>query len=309
MEKQTTLKKPVSLSGLGLHTGSSVQMRILPASADTGIVFRRLDIEPARSFVPARFDAVVDTRLGTTISNKEGVTVSTIEHVMAALWGAGIDNALIELDAPEVPIMDGSSAPFSAVLSEAGIAKLAKNRKVIRVLKSVEVREGESYACVKPNSEGDDGMVIHIEVEYKNAVIGRQSAVYDFRETNFTDSLSRARTFGFEYEVAALQKAGLALGGSLDNAIVVGEDRVLNEEGLRFDDEFVRHKALDCVGDLFLAGLRFDAEFSFVRPGHGINNRLLRALLADSKAYTLVDAASIPAPVAAKVSEYIAPRA
>lgn len=287
MNKQTTLLKPVTLSGIGLHSGSTVSMRILPAAANTGVTFRRMDVEPSRAMVPARYDAVCDTRLGTTIKNAQGVTVSTIEHLMAALWGAGIDNALVELDAPEVPIMDGSSAPFVAVLAKAGIAQLAAAKRVLHIRKTVEVREGGSIARISPNLEGDEGMVMAIEVEYDNAVIGRQQAVYDFRETSFNDILSSARTFGFEYEVEAMRASGLALGGSLDNAIVVGEGRILNADGLRFEDEFVRHKALDCVGDLFLAGALIDGVLAFTRPGHGINNKLLCALLADESAYEI----------------------
>ena len=304
MNSQTTLLKPIALAGTGLHSGSQVHMRLLPAAADTGVVFRRLDVEPIRSMIPARYDAVVDTRLGTTIRNAHGVTVSTIEHVMAALWGAGVDNVLIELDAPEVPIMDGSSEPFTAELAATGLVYVPVPRRVLRVLKKVEVREGGSYASVSPNAEGDEGMVIDIEVNYSNAVIGRQTARYDFREQQFADTLSRARTFGFEYEVEAMQKAGLALGGSLDNAIVVGENRVLNAEGLRFDDEFVRHKALDCVGDLFLAGLSVDGHFSFVRPGHGANNLLLRALMADSSAFEVAASSQIPVVPLRPMAEY-----
>lgn len=293
MNKQTTISKPVSLSGIGLHTGSTARLSLKPAAVDTGITFRRMDVEPLRSMVAARYDAVCETRLGTSITNAHGVTVSTIEHLMAALWGAGIDNVLVEIDAPEVPIMDGSSEPFLAVLKKAGITKLNAPRRILRVLKTVEVKEGASIARISPNREGEEGMVIHITVEYNNAVIGRQQAVYDFRETTFGKELSQARTFGFEYEVEAMQKAGLALGGSLDNAIVVGKDGVLNEEGLRFDDEFVRHKALDCVGDLFLAGCRIDGTLDFTRPGHDINNKLLRALLADESAYEIVDSEAV----------------
>lgn len=293
MNMQTTIAKAVTLSGIGLHSGSTVTLRLLPGAAGTGIVFRRLDVEPLRAMVAARWDAVCDTRLGTTIKNSHGVSVSTIEHLMAALWGAGIDNALVELDAPEVPIMDGSSEPFVELLKKAGVTKLAKSKRVLRVLKPVEVRDGESIARLIPNREGEEGMVLHIQVEYSNAVIGRQQAVYDFRETSFEGELSRARTFGFEYEVEAMQNAGLALGGSLENAIVVGEHGVLNAEGLRFDDEFVRHKALDCVGDLFLAGARIDGTLDCVRPGHGINNKLLRALMADTSAYEFVTSNTI----------------
>ena len=293
MNTQTTIAKAVTLSGIGLHSGSTVTLRLLPAAANTGVVFRRMDIEPLHSMIAARWDAVCDTRLGTTIKNAQGVSVSTIEHLMAALWGAGLDNVLVELDAPEVPIMDGSSAPFVELLKTAGVAKLAKSKRILRVLKTVEVREGESVASIRPNQEGDEGMVLSIAVEYSNAVIGRQQAVYDFRESSFNDELSRARTFGFEYEVEAMQNAGLALGGSLENAIVVGEHKVLNAEGLRFDDEFVRHKALDCVGDLFLAGARIDGALTFTRPGHGINNKLLRALMSDPSAYELVNSEAV----------------
>jgi len=297
MNMQTTILSPVTLSGIGLHSGSTVTLRLLPAAANTGVVFRRMDVEPLRAMVAARYDAVCDTRLGTTICNTQKVSVSTIEHLMAALWGAGVDNVLVELDAPEVPIMDGSSAPFVEVLKKAGIAKLSTPKRILRVRKTIEVREGESVARIAPNYEGEEGMVLAIAVEYNNAVIGRQSAVYDFREASFNDVLAKARTFGFEYEVEAMQNAGLALGGSLDNAIVVGEHSVLNAEGLRFDDEFVRHKALDCVGDLFLAGCAIDGALNFTRPGHGINNKLLRALMSDPSAYEIVYAEAAPAPV------------
>lgn len=276
-------------------------MVVQPAAADTGIVFRRLDVVPEKSMVPARYDAVCDTRLGTTIVNAHGVTVSTIEHLMAALWGMGIDNALVELDGPEVPIMDGSSEPFVFMLECAGVVELPAARNVLRVLKPVEVREGQSVARLVPNVEGEEGCVISIEIEYNSGFIPRQSSQYDFRELTFKQSISRARTFGFEHEVAALREMGLALGGSLENAVVVGKDRILNEDGLRYGDEFIRHKALDCVGDLFLAGYRIDGHLLAVRPGHGINNKLLRALLADPSAYAIVRAEDQPELVPAAV--------
>lgn len=302
-QMQTTIAAPVTLSGIGLHSGSTVTMRLLPAAVNTGIVFRRLDVEPIRAMVAARYDAVSDTRLGTTIKNAQGVSISTIEHLMAALWGAGVDNLLVELDAPEVPIMDGSSAPFVEVLKKAGLSRLAQPKRILRVLKTVEVCEGASLARISPNHEGDEGTQMNIQVEYDNAVIGRQSATYDFRESSFNEILSSARTFGFEYEVEAMQSAGLALGGSLENAIVVGEHEVLNAEGLRFEDEFVRHKALDCIGDLFLAGVHIDGALTFIRPGHGINNKLLRALMADSSAYEIVEMQVTSAPVFQYVRE------
>ncbi|MDX1974185.1 MAG: UDP-3-O-acyl-N-acetylglucosamine deacetylase [Rickettsiales bacterium] len=296
MTKQTTLANKVSCSGIGLHSGSQVNMTLYPTAAHSGIVFKRLDVPVEKSLVPARYDAVCETRLGTTIRNEHGVTVSTIEHLMAAFWGAGIDNVLVELDGPEVPIMDGSSEPFLFMIECVGTVALASPRSILRVIKTVEVRDGLSVARVEPNREGDEGCVMGIEIEFDNQVISRQQSHYDFREVTFKQVLSRARTFGFEHEVVAMRKMGLALGGSLDNAIVVGKDGVLNEEGLRYGDEFVRHKALDCLGDLYLAGLRIDGRFSFVRPGHAINNALLRALFADEMAYIISPENQLPAP-------------
>jgi len=292
--KQTTLSHKVSCSGIGLHSGSQVNMVIYPGAADTGIVFRRLDVIPEHALVPARYDAVCETRLGTTIRNRHGVMVSTVEHLMAAFWGVGIDNALVELDGPEVPIMDGSSEPFVFMLECARVIDLSAPRRTLRVLKPIEVRDGDCVARIEPNRDGDEGCTISIEIQFDSKLIDRQSSYYDFRETTFKKSLSRARTFGFEHEVEALRAAGLALGGSLENAIVVGKDRILNEEGLRYTDEFVRHKALDCVGDLFLGGVRMDARFTFLRPGHAINNKLLRALFADESAYVIESGRTTP---------------
>ncbi len=304
---QTTLSNRVSCSGVGLHSGKPVEMVIYPAPANTGIVFKRLDVASEQSLVPARYDLVSETRLGTTIQNRHGVSVSTIEHLMAAFWGVGLDNAVVELNGPEVPIMDGSSEPFLFMLECARVIKLSEPRQMLRILKRVEVRDGDSIASVEPTVMGEEGCTLAIEIQFNSKVIDRQAAFYDFREMNFKQSLSRARTFGFEHEVMALRQMGLALGGSLENAIVVGAEGVLNEEGLRYNDEFVRHKALDCVGDLFLAGCRVDGHFSFVKPGHAINNKLLRAIFADESAYVIAapgkmhvaPAAFINAPVAA----------
>lgn len=284
---QTTVQNTVECSGIGLHSGSVVRMRILPAPEGTGIVFKRVDVDRNVCLVPARYDLVADTRLGTTLRNKFGVSVATVEHLMAALWGMGIDNAIIELDAPEVPIMDGSSEPFLALLKEAGVRALSAPRVYLRVIRPVEVREGESLARVEPLLADEEGMVLDVTIDFDHAVVGRSRAVYDFSEVTFNDTMADARTFGFEHEVAQLRSCGLALGGSLENAIVVGRDRVLNEEGLRHDDEFLRHKALDCVGDLFLARHRLLGRFTFLRPGHAVNNALLRALYAQADAYVL----------------------
>jgi len=305
MNKQTTLLNSVSCSGVGLHSGSQVNVTLHAAGANTGIIFKRLDVPKEQSLVPARYDLVTETKLGTTIRNAAGVGVSTIEHLMAALWGAGIDNVLITLDGPEVPIMDGSSEPFTFLLECAGMQTLSAPKRILKLLKTVEVREGESVARVSPNREGDEGCVLDIEIEFNHSAINRQVASYDFRDTTFKQSLSRARTFGFEHEVTALRKMGLALGGSLDNAIVVGKEGVLNKEGLRYNDEFVRHKALDCLGDLYLAGVRIDGRFDFIRPGHAINNALLRAIFADETAYQIVQSGTAAAPVLATPSRSI----
>lgn len=295
MSKQHTLANKVSCIGVGLHSGSQVSLSLNPAPVNSGIVFRRLDVGKAVSRIAARHDAVCDTRLGTTIRNEAGTAVATIEHLMAALWGAGVDNAVVELDGAEVPIMDGSSEPFVFMIECAGLKEQSAARRVLRILKPIEVAEGNCLARAEPNAEGDEGCVLDIEIEYDNAMIPHQFARYDFREVTFKQSVSRARTFGFEHEIGALRKQGLALGGSLDNAVVVGKNRILNKEGLRYRDEFLRHKALDCLGDLYLSGYSIDGRFTFSRPGHALNNALLRALLADPSAYAIVQADAEPA--------------
>lgn len=286
---QTTLSTPVSCSGVGLHSGKPVHMTIHPAPAGTGVVFVRTDVAAEKAVVPARYDLVTDTKLGTTLTNGFGVSVSTVEHLMAAFWGCGLDNVRVELDGPEVPIMDGSSEPFMFMLECARVIKQSAPRRYLRIRKAVEVCDGESVARVEPMGFEDEGCTLDVGIEFGHAAIGRQSCFYDFREQGFKQTLSRARTFGFEHEVNALRSMGLAQGGSLENAIVVGKEGVLNEGGLRYQDEFVRHKALDCLGDLFLAGYRIDGHFSFTRPGHGINNKLLRAVFADASNYELAE--------------------
>lgn len=291
---------------MGLHNGKPVDMVIYPAAPNTGIVFKRVDVASEHAFVSASYDAVSETRLGTTIQNRHGVSVSTIEHLMAAFWGVGLDNAVVELNGPEVPIMDGSSEPFLFMLECARVIKLSEPRQILRILKRIEVREGDSVASVAPMEFGDEGCTLSIEIQFNSKVIDRQAAFYDFREQNFKQSLSRARTFGFEHEVKALREMGLALGGSLENAVVVGTEGVLNEEGLRYTDEFVRHKALDCLGDLFLAGHRIDGHFTFSKPGHAINNKLLRAIFADQSAYVIAQPVKIQVAPAAFVAPQVA---
>lgn len=295
---QHTVAAEVSCVGVSLHSGDMVNMGIRPAPAHSGITFVRKDIAGAPA-VRATYDAVVETTLGTTIANAQGVTVSTIEHVMAALWGAGIDNARIELDGPEVPIMDGSSEPFVFLLECAGRVQQRATRRVVEVLREVSVTEGSSTATLAPH----DGFVLDIEIAFNHPLITRQKAEYDFSDTSFKQSLARARTFGFERDVEKMRAMGLALGGSLHNAIVVGAEDILNEGGLRYADEFVRHKALDCVGDYFLAGAVLQGKATTSRPGHGVNNKLLRALFADPANYRVVGDAEVDVPMVVERAE------
>lgn len=278
---QGTLRQAIEITGTGLHSGRNVRMVMRPAAAGFGIVFKRVDLHGQANVVPADALLVTETCLGTTLQNEAGVKVCTVEHVMAALWGCGVHNALIELDAEEVPIMDGSSAPFVHAIEKAGVVWQTVPLQFIEVLKPVEVEENGSYMRIAPHN----GFILDVEIEFNNPAIARQRAVYDFGLVSFNQMLSRARTFGFEQDVAYLRSKGLARGGSLENAIVVGKDGVLNPEGLRYDNEFVRHKALDCVGDFYLAGAPLLGRISAYRPGHGINNKLMRALLADSTAW------------------------
>lgn len=283
--RQHTLKNPIYCSGTGLHSGTKVSMSLRPAAPDTGVVFRRTDLAGPEASIPGRYDSVVDTRLCTVLGNDAGVTLSTVEHLMAALAGCGLDNVLVEVNGPELPIMDGSSEPFVFLIDCAGMVAQDAPRRAIRVLKPVTVEEGASKARIEPWA----GSTINIELDFETAVIGRKSMFVDLLEGRFREDLSRARTFGFLHEVEALRAAGLARGGSLENAVVISGDAVLNEDGLRFEDECVRHKALDCIGDLFLAGAPIIGHFHGERPGHAINNRLLRAFFADPSAWELVD--------------------
>lgn len=301
---QHTVAAEVSCVGVALHTGDMVNMTIRPAAVNTGIVFVRKDVE-ANNVVPARYDAVVETTLGTTICNKHGVTVSTIEHVMAALWGAGIDNARVELDGAEVPIMDGSSEPFVFLLDCAGRVQQRATRRTIEILQEVSVEEGASRATIRPA----DGFTIDIEIAFNHPLIASQKATYDFSDTSFKQSLARARTFGFARDVEKMRSMGLALGGSLHNAVVLGEQEIMNEGGLRYADEFVRHKALDCVGDYFLAHGRLQGHVSTFKPGHGINNKLLRAVFSNPANYRIVGEDELPVAVMARREEHMAERA
>jgi UDP-3-O-[3-hydroxymyristoyl] N-acetylglucosamine deacetylase len=280
--RQRTLKTAIGCSGVGLHSGDKISMMLKPAAADSGIRFVRTDLQGAGAVIPARWDKVVDTRLCTMIGETGGATVGTVEHLMAALAGCGIDNVEVEINGGEVPIMDGSSAPFVFLIECAGVVEQEAPRRVIRVLKRVEVADGQSRASLAPGR----CLTLDVEIDFESGVIEHQNIRLPMVNGSFCKELARARTFGFLHEVEQLWKMGLARGGSLENAVVVSGDKVLNEDGLRFEDEFVRHKVLDAVGDLYLAGAPLLGAFEGVRCGHAINNRLLRALFADPTAWT-----------------------
>ncbi|MDC7684067.1 UDP-3-O-acyl-N-acetylglucosamine deacetylase [Asticcacaulis sp. BYS171W] len=279
-----TIAVPAICAGVGLHTGQRVRLSVRPAQAGAGIVFVRTDITDRDNRVPARADLVTQTRLGTVITNADGVSVSTIEHLMAALSALGVDNAQIEMDGPEVPIMDGSSLPFVQLLDQAGFRRQFLPQSFIEILKPVTVIEGDKRASLTPA----DRFEMHFEIDFESAVIGHQEVDLVITEDSFRTELAAARTFGFIEGVEALRAAGLARGGSMDNAVVIDGDRVLNAEGLRFVDEFVRHKALDAIGDLYVLGMPILGRFEGIRAGHGLNNALVRELLSQPEAYRVV---------------------
>lgn len=288
IDVQATVKTGLEFRGQGLHSGRPVRMRILPASANYGIWFKRTDLRDIDPMIPARHDAVVDTRLCTVLGNRDGARVGTVEHVMAALAGAGVDNALIELDGPEVPIMDGSSRAFAEAIAAAGLASVAGERRRIRVLAPVEVTDGDRLARLEPA----DGFEIDFEIDFPDAAIGRQAARLRLTPGAFGRELADCRTFCRAAEVTAMRAAGLALGGGLDNAVVVDGAQVLNPEGLRRADEFVRHKMLDAVGDLALAGAPIHGRYVGRRAGHEMTARLLAALFASPLAWRAESAES-----------------
>ena len=282
--KQRTLKEPVRTTGIGLHTGVKVEITLRPAPPDTGIVFRRMDLDP-----PAELKAdpylVTDTRLCSMLESGPA-KVSTVEHLMSALAGLGIDNALVDLTGPEIPILDGSSAPFVYLLQSAGIVEQDAPKRYVRILRPIEVRDGDKLARLTPHN----GFKIDFTIDFKHPVFEKsgKTVSIDFAETAYAREVARARTFGFMHEVEALRNSGLALGGSLDNAIVMDEYRVLNVEGLRYEDEFVKHKVLDAIGDLYLLGYPIIGAFEAYKSGHALNNALLRELLQHQEAWEFV---------------------
>lgn len=281
MLKQRTLKHVIHATGVGLHTGDKVKITLRPAAPDTGVVFRRVDLDSPVE-IKALPQHVKDTRLSSTL-DVDGVRVATVEHLMSALAGLGIDNAYIDLTASEVPILDGSAGPFVYLIQSAGIVEQPVPKQFIRIKKTIEVRDGDKWVRFEPYH----GFKIEFAIDFDHPVIEHtgKSVTIDFADNSYVREISRARTFGFMHEVEALRNMGLARGGSLDNAVVLDEYRILNTEGLRYEDEFVKHKVLDAIGDLYILGHPLIGAFYAYKSGHALNNKLLRALLADAEAW------------------------
>mgnify|MGYP003574361288 CR=1 FL=1 len=281
MIRQRTLKNVMRATGVGLHTGEKVYLTLRPAAVDTGIVFRRVDLDKPVD-IKAHPDNVGDTRLSTTLVH-DGVKISTVEHLLSAFAGLGIDNAYVDVSAPEVPIMDGSAGPFVFLIQSAGVEEQNAAKKFIRIKRRVMVQDGDKKARFEPF----DGFKVSFSIDFDHPVFAEraQSAVIDFSSTSFVKEVSRARTFGFIRDIEMLRQANLALGGSMDNAIVVDDYRILNDDGLRYEDEFVKHKILDAIGDLYLLGHSLIGSFSGHKSGHALNNKLLKTLLAEKSAW------------------------
>lgn len=278
---QTTIKKSVELVGIGLHKGSAVKLRLEPLESNSGLVFYRSDVDVSIPLVPQN---VVDTKMATVIG-KDGFVISTIEHMLSAIYAYGIDNLRIIVDADEIPIMDGSSSTFCMLLDEAGVAYLDKPKKIMKIKKEVVVQEGDKYVKLSPSNDLQYGFTI----KFPHPVIQKQEFVLKFTKQNYKDEIARARTFGFLHEVQYLRSKGLALGGSLENAIVLDEKRVLNPEGLRYDNEFVRHKILDAIGDMSLIGMNFVGNYEAMAGSHDLNHKLTLELLRDVQNYEVIE--------------------
>jgi UDP-3-O-[3-hydroxymyristoyl] N-acetylglucosamine deacetylase len=291
MIKQRTLKNIIRATGVGLHTGDKVYMTLRPAAPNTGIVFRRTDLDPPVD-IRAREDNVGDTRLSTTLVNGDA-RVSTVEHLLSAMAGLGIDNAYVDLSAPEVPIMDGSAGPFVFLLQSAGIEEQNVAKRFIRIKKPVKVQDGDKWASFEPF----EGFKVGFSIDFNHPIISQRTsrAEIDFSTTSFVKEVSRARTFGFMRDIEMLREHNLALGGSMDNAVVLDDYRVLNEDGLRYEDEFVKHKILDAIGDLYLLGHSLIGAYHAHKSGHELNNKLLRTLMADASAWEEVSYHEDPA--------------
>ena len=284
---QRTLKSSIGCSGVGLHSGVRVAMKLHPAPASSGIVFKRIDLVGGGSEIPARWDRIADSRMCTVIAAENGVSVATVEHLMAAFYGMSIDNALVELNGPEVPAMDGSAAPFIFLMECAGVTEQSVPRKHLKILKLVVYSNGAKEVTLAP---AEVGLKLNFDIDFSAPAVGQQSCSFDIDRDVFKIEISKARTFGFLSDVTALREAGLARGGSLENAIVVDGDRVLNEDGLRHSDEFVRHKVLDAIGDLYLTGHRIVGEFQGICSSHADTANLLRLVFADDSNWELIEA-------------------
>jgi len=281
MIRQRTLKNVIRATGVGLHTGKKVYLTLRPAAPNSGIVFRRVDLDSPVD-IPAKAEFVGDTRLSTTLA-KDGVKISTVEHLLSAFAGLGIDNAYVDVSAPEVPIMDGSAGPFVFLIQSAGVEEQNTAKRFIRIKQPIEIRDGDKVARFEPFN----GFKVSFGIDFDHPAMDEEgrNSVIDFSSTSFVKEVSRARTFGFLRDIEMLRENGLALGGSMDNAIVVDDFRVLNEDGLRYQDEFVRHKILDAIGDLYLLGHSLIGAFSGYKSGHELNNRLLKALIEQPEAW------------------------
>ena len=278
---QTTIKKSVELVGIGLHKGSAVKLKLEPLESNSGIVFYRSDVDVSIPLIPAN---VVDTKMATVIG-KDGYVISTIEHLLSAVYAYGIDNLRVVVDADEVPVMDGSSASFCMLLDEAGIRSLELPKKIMKIAKEVEVKDGEKYVKLSPSTD----LQYDFTIKFPHPAIQQQEYVLKFTKESYKNEIGRARTFGFLHEVQYLRSKGLALGGSLENAIVLDEKKILNPEGLRFSDEFVRHKILDAIGDMSLIGMNFIGNYEALAGSHDLNHKLTLALLADPLNYEIVE--------------------
>ncbi|CAN5283982.1 UDP-3-O-acyl-N-acetylglucosamine deacetylase [soil metagenome] len=291
--RQTTLSSQATVTGVGVHSGAPASLSIGPAPADSGYIFIRTGLEGPDREIQASAKSVISTEFATVLGDRDGPLVSTAEHILAALRGMGVDNATIEVDGPEVPIMDGSAAAFVAAIDQAGIVEQAARRRFIQVLKPVQVAIGDSFGELRPHAAG---FRAEVEINFSNPMIGRQSYALDLNPQTFRREISRARTFGCMNDVARLWNAGFALGASFENSVVFDDDRLLNAEGLRYSDECARHKALDAVGDLALAGLPLLGAYRSVRGGHRLNHAVLTALMADRSAWRVVEADPVRRP-------------
>ena len=285
--KQTTIAKPVDLVGIGLHKGIPVRLRIEPLEADRGIEFFRSDVNVS---IPLKPENVVDTKMATVIG-KEGYFISTIEHMLSAVYAYGIDNLKVVVDADEIPVMDGSSASFCMLLDEAGMVELDAPKKIMKIKKEIIVKEGDKYVKLSPSND----LNYDFTIKFNHPVIDQQSFTLNFTKAEYKDKISKARTFGFLHEVQYLRSKGLALGGSLENAIVLDDKKVLNTEGLRFPDEFVRHKILDAIGDMSLLGVNFIGSYEAFAGSHDLNHKLTLALLKEPENYEIVELSGVEA--------------